>query len=446
MDKLIDKLVDNRWFMKAVALVLALLLFDAVYDGSDNSSEVNVPGDQDTELIEDVPVKSYYDTDNLVVTGVPDTVDVRVSGPKSHVQIAKTQRDFEVYVNLSDAEVGEKQVRILVRDISDRLDVTVEPRYATVSIQEKVTKQFKVEPEFNQSLLGDGFTSGAPSVKPDTVKITGAKDVVDRISYVKAALDVKGPIEESVTGAASIRVLDRDMNKLNVAVDPETVEVTVSVKSLAKTVPIDIVRKGSLPSGMTLNSIELDKTEARITGSEEALGQTERVRVEVDLGKITKDGVQTLPVIIPDGITSVDPKTVEASLDVTAESREDQENAGSEAEEDDAEAETATPPAEETEKDETKTFSNLPIDLTGTAEGYTAAFADGAGRTNLSVQGPGSAINGLGSSDFNIFVEVGSLSEGEHDVQVKVTGPDNVSWKLSRETVKVSITQNNEEA
>lgn len=446
MDKLIDKLVDNRWFMKAVALVLALLLFDAVYDGSDNSSEVNVPGDQDTELIEDVPVKSYYDTDNLVVTGVPDTVDVRVSGPKSHVQIAKTQRDFEVYVNLSDAEVGERQVRILVRDISDRLDVTVEPRYATVSIQEKVTKQFKIEPEFNQSLLGDGFTSGAPSVKPDTVKITGAKDVVDRISYVKAALDVKGPIEESVTGAASIRVLDRDMNKLNVAVDPETVEVTVSVKSLAKTVPIDIVRKGSLPSGMTLNSIELDKTEARITGSEEALGQTERVRVEVDLGKITKDGVQTLPVIIPDGITSVDPETVEASVDVTAESQEDQENAGSEAEEDDAEAETATPPAEETEKDETKTFSSLPIDLTGTAEGYTAAFADGAGRTNLSVQGPGSVINGLGSSDFNIFVEVGSLSEGEHDVPVKVTGPDNVSWKLSRETVKVSITKNNEEA
>ncbi|MGD6845288.1 CdaR family protein [Bacillus infantis] len=442
MDKLIDKLVDNRWFMKAVALVLALLLFDAVYDGSDNSSEVNVPGDQDTELIEDVPVKSYYDTDNLVVTGVPDTVDVRVSGPKSHVQIAKTQRDFEVYVNLSDAEVGEKQVRILVRDISDRLDVTVEPRYATVSIQEKVTKQFKVEPEFNQSLLGDGYTSGAPSVKPDTVKITGAKDVVDRISYVKAALDVKGPVEESVTGAASIRVLDRDMNKLNVAVDPETVEVTVSVKSLAKTVPIDIVRKGSLPSGVTLNSIELDKTEARITGSEEALGQTERVRVEIDLGKITKDGARTLPVIIPDGITSVDPKTVEASVNVTAESKEDKEDAGSEEDE----AEAATPPAEETKKDETKTFSNLPIDLTGTAEGYTAAFADGAGRTNLSVQGPGSVITGLGSSDFNIFVEVSSLPEGEHDVPVKVTGPDNVSWKLSRETVKVSITKNNEEA
>jgi YbbR domain-containing protein len=444
MDKLIDKLVDNRWFMKAVALVLALLLFDAVYDGSENSSEVNVPGDQDTELIEDVPVKSYYDTDNLVVTGVPDTVDVRVSGPKSHVQIAKTQRDFEVYVNLSDAEVGERQVRILVRDISDRLDVKVEPLYATVSIQEKVTKEFKVEPEFNQSLLGDGFTSGAPSVKPDTVKITGAKDVVDRISYVKAALDVRGPIEESVTGPASIRVLDRDMNKLNVAVDPETVEVTVSVKSLSKTVPIDIVRKGSLPSGVTLNSINLDTDEARITGSEEALDQTERVRVEIDLGKITKDGVQTLPVIIPDGITSVDPKTVEASVDVTAESQEDQGDAGSEAEEDETEA--ATPPEEETEKDETRTFSNLPIDLTGTAEGYTAAFADGSGRTNLSVQGPVSVVTGLGSADFNIFVDINSLSEGEHNVPVKVTGPDNVSWKLSRETVKVSITQKNEEA
>jgi YbbR domain-containing protein len=375
---------------------------------------------------------------------VPDTVDVRVSGPKSHVQIAKTQRNFEVYVNLSDAEIGEKKVRILVRDISDRLDVTVKPQYANVSIQEKVTKEFKVEPEFNQSLVGDGFTSEAPSVKPDTVKITGAKDVIDRISFVKAALDVKGPIEESVTGAASIRVLDRDMNKLNVAVDPETVEVTVSVKSLSKTVPIDIVRKGSLPSGVTVNSIDLDVDEAKITGSREALDQTERVRVEVDLSKITKDGVQTLPVIIPDGITSVDPKTVEATVDVTADSQEDQEGTGSEAEDD--EAETATPPAEESEKDQTKTFSNLPIDLRGAAEEYTVAFADGSGRTNLSVEGPGSVVNGLGSSDFSIFVDVNSLTEGEHTVPVKVTGPDNVSWRLSKETVKVSITQKNEEA
>ncbi|MDA6131396.1 hypothetical protein OSK38_29020, partial [Escherichia coli] len=75
MDKLIDKLVDTRWFMKIVALILALFLFDSVYDADKELKDINVPGQQDSGIVEDGPVKSYYDTENLVVTGIPETVD-----------------------------------------------------------------------------------------------------------------------------------------------------------------------------------------------------------------------------------------------------------------------------------------------------------------------------------------------------------------------------------
>ena len=77
MDKWFDNLTDSRWFMKVVALVLALLLFVSVYDGS-KTNDINVPGDEQTDTISDIPVKSYYDTENLVVTGVPATVKVTV--------------------------------------------------------------------------------------------------------------------------------------------------------------------------------------------------------------------------------------------------------------------------------------------------------------------------------------------------------------------------------
>ena len=75
MDKWLDNLTDSRWFMKLVALVLALLLFGSVYDGS-KTNDINVPGEEHTDTISDIPVKSYYDTENLVVTGVPETVKV----------------------------------------------------------------------------------------------------------------------------------------------------------------------------------------------------------------------------------------------------------------------------------------------------------------------------------------------------------------------------------
>lgn len=84
MDKYINKLIENKWFIRVIALVLALLLFENVNE--ENKSVVNVPQDQESEVIEAVPVTSYYDADNLVVTGVPETVKLTLSGPRSNLQ------------------------------------------------------------------------------------------------------------------------------------------------------------------------------------------------------------------------------------------------------------------------------------------------------------------------------------------------------------------------
>ena len=71
MDKWLDQLTDNKTFMKLVALVMAFLLFGSIYDENMGTNDVNVPGDADVAIIAGIPVKRYYDTENLVVTGVP---------------------------------------------------------------------------------------------------------------------------------------------------------------------------------------------------------------------------------------------------------------------------------------------------------------------------------------------------------------------------------------
>ncbi|MDQ7862315.1 CdaR family protein [Peribacillus frigoritolerans] len=38
-----------------------------------------------TETIENVPVEVYYDRENLVVSGVPETVDVTLKGAKKPI-------------------------------------------------------------------------------------------------------------------------------------------------------------------------------------------------------------------------------------------------------------------------------------------------------------------------------------------------------------------------
>lgn len=432
MDKFIDKLVETRWFMKVVALILAFFLFDSVYDADKELKDVYVPGEQDSETIADVPVKGYYDTENLVVTGIPDSVDLTVSGPKSVLQQAITQRNFEVYVDLSNAEIGRQRAEIKIREISDRLKVTIEPKYADVTIHEKVTQEFKVDAEFNKNLLAEGFASEAAVAEPNKVKITGAKEVIERIGFVKATLDLKGPITDTVTEEARVRVLDSEMNKLDVMVEPQVIRVTVPVRQLSKTVPINIVQKGSLQSGVTINSITLDVSEAAISGREEVLNKTESVRVEIDVSRIQKDTVLTAPVIISDGISEVDPKTVKASVDVsvTEETEEEEE------------------PVEQTQGqaiEETRTFSNLPINLVGLSEELNAAVKDPAsGRMSLTVTGKREVIQELNAGDFNVYLDLENLGEGDQEVNINVDGPSNVDLKPAAGKAKVSITQKEE--
>ena len=421
MDKWIDKLIDTSWFMKVVALVLALFLFDAVYIPDKNESSINVPGLQDTEVLSDIPVKSYYDTENLFVSGVPDTVKVTLKGPRNILQPAKVQRNFEVYVDLENAQIGTERVPLKIRNISDKLKVTIEPAYATVDIQEKITKSFKVDVEFNKSLLEEGYISEAPDVAPNTVKITGAKDVVEKISYVKATVDLKGPINETIRRAAQVLVFDREMNKLDVNVDPGTIEVVIPVKSLSKTVPITINEKGTLPSNIKINSISLNIDEVKIFGRQDILDKTDNVRVEIDVSQINGNKEISLPVIIPNGVIEVNPTTVKAIIDTSVVDDE---------------------VIEEETKDENRTFSSLPINFSGLANQFVAEFLSPAtGTATLTVTGKSDIVHQINASDFNLSLDLSQLDEGDHEVKINVSGPTNVNWKLATETVKVTITE-----
>lgn len=404
--------MDNPWFIKIMAILLAVLLYSVVPNSGGKTNEFNVPGENTTETLADIPVNAYYDTENLVVTGIPDSVDVTIEGPMPHVQSAKALKNFEVFVDITNAKIGSQKVTFEVSGLSDKLKATIKPSSITVAVQEKVTTEFTVEAEFDNDLIKEGYSAGQPIVKPNKVKITGAKDVIDRITYVKAALEGKDVLDGTVTKEAQVQVLDKELNKLNVIVEPESVEVTIPIKSNTKTVPINIIEKGSTQEGITIESMKLDVEEAVISGNEDVLKDTDNVRVEVDVSKITENTTMTLPVIISNGITKVTPETVKLTVVVKSEME--------------------------------KTVSGVPINIRGLSEQYEAVINDPSSRlVNLLVFGPGAAVTPLAPSDFNIFIDLNGLTEGEHNVDIQVDGPPNVNWEPDRSSAKITITRDN---
>lgn len=407
-----DKLMDNPWFIKSLALVLAVLLYSSVPHTGTKITDVNVPGEQSTATIKNIPVKVYYDTKNLVVSGIPGTVDITLKGPLTHIQSAKALKNFEVYVDLSKAKIGKQKVKLKVKDLSDKLSATVKPATVNVSVQEKITKEFKVEAEFNLSQIEVGYSAGQPVVEPNKVKITGAKSVIDKITYVKATLKEKNKLNETISDEADIQVLDKELNKLNVSVNPNTVQITIPVKSNSKTVPIKIIRNGTAPKGVAIESIEIDANKATISGDENVLNNTENVRVEVDISKITDNTTLTLPVIISNGITKVTPQTVKATVVV--------------------------------KKQEEKTVSDVPLKIQGLTGEFKATINDpGNQMINILINGPASAVKGIRPEDFNVFIDLSSLKEGAHEVNIHVEGPSSVKWKPDKSSAKITIEKNN---
>ncbi|KKK36273.1 hypothetical protein WQ57_20160 [Mesobacillus campisalis] len=431
-----DKWLDNPWFLKGVALLLAMLLFSTAPKIDPNKpGNVNVPSDEDSELLSGVPVKSYYDSENFVVSGIPETVDVTIQGPRNIVQQAKALRNFEVYVDLTNEEMGEHQVEIQIREISERLKVTIDPMYATVSIQEKVTKEFNVEAEYNSAIVENGYLAGAPVVKPGKVQITGAKDVVEKVSYVKATVNVDGQIRDDVTREAAVLVLDKEMNKLNVQVEPQLVQVTIPVRSSSKKVPLEIVQKGTLPEDVSIESITSDVEEATILAPPDVLERVDQVRVEVDVSSIEEDTELTLPVIISNGVIQVAPETAKVTIKVKRQEEESQEAGGQEVGSQEAEN-------QEAETQEDITVSNIPISVSGQNEEYEVTILDpDNGVGSLTVSGQNDRITSIEESDFQLLIDVSGLAEGEHSVDIEVSGPEDVEWRLAKEKASVSITK-----
>ncbi|MGM0855177.1 MAG: CdaR family protein [Bacillota bacterium] len=412
-----DKFMESRWFMRVVGLMLAFILYLSVnFDDIQKTANNNNGNPQNAiETIQDVPLEVFYDRENLEVSGLPDTVNVTVEGSKAIVQQAKQVKDFRVYVDLNDIGIGEHQVDIKIDNISEKLDVKLDPDFVNISVQEKVTEEFTIEPQFNESILSNGYEAEGLAVDPKTVKVTGSKDEVERIAYVIATLDLDEEINENVTREARVQVLDREYNKLDVQIDPEVVDVTVSVVNKSKSVPVTVKQKGSLPEGTTLESISVEPKEATIFGRQDVLDTVEELLADIDLSKITKDSTLTVPLALQDGLNKVAPEEVKVKVDVNT--------------------------------TEEKSLSGLEITPQGLAEEYEYTITSPEeGVVDVAMKGQNAQVSKVTKEDFSLALDLSGLEPGEHEVEIEAEGPEDIEWTLSQQTVKVEIKEKNTSA
>jgi YbbR domain-containing protein len=299
------------------AFLLAFLLYMTVNFGDFEAVQQAGEGAlNSTEVLTNVPVKTYYDTENLYVSGVPEQVRVEISGPKSIIESTKRLRDFELNLDLTDYEIGEHRVAITHKNFSEKLNVTIQPATVDVNIEEKVTITKRVTPEFNDSALAEGYQVDNVTVAPREVKVTGSESDLEKIAFVRTALTGEGDISEETTATAAVQVLDGNLNKLDVKVEPATVQVSISVKNPSKKVPLNPVSKGTPADNVKISSLQPDVDEITIYGKESALKELKEFSLPVDVSGVTKDTTLTVPVNLGEQFNFSSPQEVKVKVTV----------------------------------------------------------------------------------------------------------------------------------
>ncbi|MDK9872926.1 MAG: YbbR-like domain-containing protein [Staphylococcus equorum] len=309
-------MLESKWGLRLIALVLALVFFLSVNNMFGNIFNADNLGQKSSETIEDVPVQVKYDNTSLYASEVPNKVDVEISGPQSQVLKAENGESIKAVLDLSEEKAGKHTTQFQVNGLNKDIDYNVKPKETTINLEEKVSKTLKVEPDVSNNDLDSEYKVNEQSVSPETVKVTGGKNQIDKIAYLKATYKNKSKISKDTTDVAQITAFDRNLNKIDVMVQPNEVNLSVKVEDYSKKVKVKTKAVGSLSNGREVDNIEVDNEEVEIYGNKEYLEDIDEITANIDLDNVAGSTEKDITFEVPDKVTKVSPKDTTATITV----------------------------------------------------------------------------------------------------------------------------------
>ncbi|PAF35688.1 hypothetical protein CHH58_15850 [Terribacillus saccharophilus] len=407
-----DKWLKSPWTLRVVSLVFAVLLYAYVSAESDvdnRAGEVPITSSDETNTV-DAPVGIRIDDSKYVVSGVPEYVSMQLVGPASDVTAAIQQKNYEAYVDLTDLNTGTHTVKLHYENVSDNLQVYMQPASIEVTIQEKASQQFNVNVGYtNEDQMASGFQVDSSTVEPQTVSIVSTQEVIDQIASVRAYVDLTDIDADINSREAPVKVYDAQGNELSVNVQPETVEVSVQVSNPSKTVPVEVKTKGQAPNDVSVAALTPDKQEVTIYAPQDTLDGIDSVSTEeIDLSKVTENQTIDADLQLPDNVRSASDEqiSVDIELDETSET----------------------------------TIENVPVTIEDLPDDQEATITDPQNeQIDVTVSGAQSEIEGLSADDITAVIDGSSLEEGEQTVQIDVSGPRNIELTPSQEEATITV-------
>ena len=385
----LDKVLFNEKYSKVVSLALAVLLYAIVnYNALSTSFQSSL---RYSKTLSDVTVLAKYNSDTFEISGLPEKVDVILTGDAANVTSAANAENGTVICDLDGLTEGEHEIKLTTEGYGNNVNVVVNPTNVNVVMKKKTTRQFDISYDFiNQDKMEQIYSAGTPEFEYTKINVRASKDTLDSIAFVKALIDVSGQSADFEQDAVLV-AYDSSGKPVNADIVPNTVHVKVPVTSPNKSVNIQVQVSGEVPDGKAIDSITMDQQTVTIYGSETTLANIDQVVVTLDAGTLTKDSTVLRPIVLPAGVTSA--TNTQVTMNITLADAEE------------------------------KTIDDIPINVINNNKHYKASQPDNKTTTSVTVKGTKNNIGKLAADDINVYIDMKDVQPGLQKFALQIEQP-----------------------
>lgn len=336
-------------------------------------------------------------------------VSLTIKGNASDVYLVKPE-DFKLESDLGAYGVkkGENKIPVVVKTSPQSVRiVNNENLWIRVVLDDLKQKAIPIKVVI-EGKAKEGFFAMQPIYKTTEVEVNGPSDSIKRVSSAVAKFDVKNSTKDIVT-VLPLQPLDSEGNIVkDISIKPESVEITVPIKKI-KSVPINVKILGDLNSESNIKSITPIPETIDIAGDEKAISNISSIDTEnIDIRKINSKDSMEAKIIVPKNVILINSNgTIKLNINLNK-----------------------------------NTQKELSLDIITKNLGNNYTVNLDKSKVSIIVSGTENIINNLKPENVECFIDLSSLQEGEHTVNINVSLPDGVS-KISQDpsNVKATITK-----
>lgn len=417
----LDKLLNRPNVLLYTSLALAVIVFFLI------DSKVITLVENEAEVITNIPVKVQYNEEAYVVEGIPENVDMILTGRKSDIYLAKQLGEHEVILDLTDYTASSTPYKVYLNYTKsiDSLSYKLDPSYVSVTISNKISELSVISYDLlNSDLLDEKLSVESVELSKTEAVVKGSRKALDKIATVKALIDLNN---EKLSDAGTynidnIPLVAYDSNGIimkEVEIVPASITATIKLNTHKATVPLSVMTTGDLVTGKAIASILINNNSTYsldIYGEQEEISNITSVPVTINVEGEGSSGTKTYNVTIskPNGVRSMSASS--ATIAVTFGD----------------------------EKQKTIELSHRDIKSENLPEGLSVtALSD----TTIPVQVKGvqSVIDSVDASSIYAYVDLSGFGETDsEEVEVKIKSNDpRLSFVVSTK-IKVKITKSEE--